>query len=62
MRIAMYIVGAVLVAAGLAYVALQFGVPPHWIGVGLVIMMGLGFMGAAQSARSGRTNVHVNEH
>jgi hypothetical protein len=54
MRIAMYIVGAILVAAGLAYVAHLMGVPQTWITVGVVITLGLGLMGAAQSAGTGR--------
>ncbi len=62
MRIAMYMIGACLVAAGMAYVAQLFDVPQQWIGVGIVVALGLGLMGAAQSARGSGTNIHVDKN
>ena len=61
-RVAIYIVGALLLTAGLAYAAHMMGAPPVYIGVGALIIVGIGVMGAASSAKgSAKTNVNVDE-
>lgn len=45
-----YLVGVVLVTAALAYGAFTLGLAPVWIGVGVVVFLGFGLMGAAKKA------------
>ncbi|MFN3323581.1 MAG: hypothetical protein ACK5AZ_08805 [Bryobacteraceae bacterium] len=47
MSFAVYIVGFAILIAGLAYGASLLGVPRQWIVVGVVILAGLGIIGAA---------------
>lgn len=51
----LYIAGMLLVVGGLTYGAWLAGVPAHWLTVALVVMLGLGLMGAARRARSRET-------
>ncbi len=61
-RIILYIIGTLLVAGGGAWMAVTLGAPPVWVGVGCLIIVGLGFMGAAGNARgNGGSRVTVNE-
>ena len=61
-RIVIYIIGALLLTTGLGYAAHMMGVPPIYIGIGALIVIGLGIMGAASSAHgTAKTNVHVDE-
>lgn len=48
-RSLMYIVGMLIVAAGLAYAAMLLGVPTIWIGVGVLVLMGIGIAAAASN-------------
>jgi uncharacterized protein (DUF486 family) len=41
-----YLLGFVLVIVGLAFAAYLLNVPPTWIGVGVVVMIGLGILTA----------------
>ncbi len=41
---AIYAIGFVLIIAGLAFGAQQLGVPPMWIGVGSVVLLGIGLV------------------
>jgi hypothetical protein len=62
-RVAIYILGAILLTAGLGYAAFLVGVPAHWIGVGAIVIIGLGIMGAATSAKgTAKTNVRIDEN
>jgi hypothetical protein len=42
--LALYIIGFVVLIAGLAYAASLAGVATQWIGVGAVILLGLGIV------------------
>ena len=42
-----YLLGALLVIIGLAFGAFLLNVPPAWIGVGVIIAVGLGIVLAA---------------
>ena len=47
-----YIVGMLLVVGGVAYGAWLAGVPDRWLMVAVIVMLGLGLMGAARRVRS----------
>ena len=48
--LAIYLIGLVIFIAGLAYGAHLLHVPERWIGVGLVVLVGLGvLMGAIKT-------------
>lgn len=46
-RSVLYILGTLVVVAALAYAAFLIGVPPVWIGIGALAVIGLGLIGAA---------------
>lgn len=48
---AMYMIGAILVAGGLAYGAYAAGVPPVWIFVGVLVIVGFGIMGGVKKTK-----------
>lgn len=50
-NLAIYLIGTVLVAGGLAWAANQLGAPPIWIVIGIIIIIGLGIMGAVSKTR-----------
>ncbi|MGB7756422.1 MAG: hypothetical protein WBL23_10195 [Salinisphaera sp.] len=45
-----YMVGVILVVSALAYAAYLLGAAPMWIGIGVVVLLGMGLMGAAKKA------------
>ena len=47
----LYLVGFIIVIAGLAYGAHLLGVPPVWIGVGAVVLIGLAIVKGVSSTR-----------
>ena len=51
MSFAMYLIGLILVVIGLAYGASLASVPPHWIAVGVIAILGLGIMSAVSKTR-----------
>lgn len=51
MSFAIYIIGYLLVIAGLAYGAVLAHVPAHWIGVLVLVMLGLGILTAVTRTR-----------
>lgn len=51
MNFAIYIVGAILVIAGLAYGADRLGVSSTWIMVGVVVIIGLAIMAGVTQTR-----------
>jgi hypothetical protein len=51
MSFGIYIVGFLIMIAGLGFGAHLLGVPPRWIGVGVVTMLGLGILLAVTTTR-----------
>ena len=51
MSFALYIVGFIVVIAGLAWGAHLAHVPQHWIAVGAVVLVGLGIVKAVTHTR-----------
>lgn len=47
----LYIAGFIIVIAGLAYGAFLLGVPPVWIGVGVVVLVGMAIVKGVSSTR-----------
>jgi hypothetical protein len=43
-----YLLGFIILIVGLAVAAYLLGAPPVWIAVGLIILIGLGIMGATR--------------
>ncbi|MCX6598104.1 MAG: hypothetical protein NTV70_17245 [Acidobacteria bacterium] len=52
MSFSIYIVGYIVFVLGLAWGAHLMRVPSQWIGVGTVVLIGLGIVGAVKSTRS----------
>ena len=48
---AIYIVGAIILIGGLAYGAFLAGAPMQWIGVGVIVMIGIGIVAAVSKTR-----------
>ena len=48
---AIYIIGAIILIGGLAYGAFLAGAPAQWIGVGVVVMLGIGVVAAVSKTR-----------
>ncbi|MDR3666485.1 MAG: hypothetical protein P4L35_06565 [Ignavibacteriaceae bacterium] len=48
---AIYLIGIVIVMGGLAWAANKLGAPPIWIIIGIIIIIGLGIMGAVSKTR-----------
>ncbi|HLE84860.1 MAG TPA: hypothetical protein VJG13_11015 [Thermoanaerobaculia bacterium] len=48
---ALYVVGYLIVIAGLAYGAYLLGLPPVWIGVGAVVLAGIGIVTGVSRTR-----------
>lgn len=51
MSTALYILGFIVLIGGLAWGALQLGVPPLWITIGVVIVAGLAIISIAGNVR-----------
>lgn len=51
MSFALYLVGTIILVAGVAYVAHLAHVPQHWILAIAIILFGAGVMGAVSSTR-----------
>ncbi len=47
----LYLVGFIIVIAGLAYGAFLAGIPPVWIGVGVVVLLGLAILKGVSQTR-----------
>jgi hypothetical protein len=50
-NLVIYLIGTVFVAGGLAWGAYKLTVPPIWIGIGVIILIGLGIMAAVSKTR-----------
>ena len=48
---ALYLVGILIVAAGLAYGAHLAGLAPQWIAVGVIVLVGIGMVMAVSRTR-----------
>jgi len=48
---AIYLIGTLFVAGGLAWAAYKLGAPPIWIGISVIIVIGLGIMSAVSKTR-----------
>lgn len=44
MSFALYLLGMIIVICGLAYGAFMLHVAPQWIGVGVVVLLGIGIL------------------
>ncbi|MGD0831796.1 MAG: hypothetical protein ABR907_12680 [Terracidiphilus sp.] len=51
MSFGLYAAGYAIMIAGLAYAAHLVRVPPHWIAVGVIVMIGLGLLSAVKATR-----------
>ena len=51
MSFALYLIGAVIVIVGLAYGAWLAHVPPQWIAVGVVVLLGIGILSGVAHTR-----------
>jgi hypothetical protein len=52
MSFGIYLIGYIILIVGLALGAHLMHVPPRWIGVGVVIMVGLGVISGVTATRS----------
>lgn len=48
---ALYLIGTIILIAGLSYGAVTIGVPPVYIGIGALIILGLAIMGGVNKTR-----------
>lgn len=48
---AIYLIGFFIVIAGLAWGAFQMGISPLWIGIGVVVLVGLGILSGVSRTR-----------
>ena len=48
---ALYVTGYIVVIAGLAYGAFLLGIPPVWIAVGAVVLIGIGIVTGVSKTR-----------
>jgi hypothetical protein len=51
MSFTIYLIGFVLVIAGLIYGAVLMHVPTHWIAVGAIVLVGLGILTGVKATR-----------
>jgi hypothetical protein len=51
MTFGLYLLGFIIVIAGLAWGAVAMGVSPLWIGIGAVILLGIGVFSGATRTR-----------
>jgi hypothetical protein len=55
MRIALYIIGSLILLSAACFAATLIGVPPVWVGVIGAVILGLGIMGAANTGGGSRS-------
>lgn len=51
MSFGLYLIGFLILIAGLAYGAMMLKVPTHWIIVGVVVLIGLGILTGVKNTR-----------
>ncbi len=49
---AWYLIGFIVLVVGLAWAAILLNVPTLWVGIGVVVMLGLGIMKATRREKS----------
>jgi hypothetical protein len=47
-----YLIGYIIFVIGLAVAAVLLNAPPMWVGVGVVILLGIGIMAATRGEKS----------
>ena len=50
-NLGIYLIGFGLIVAGLAFGAFKLGVAPLWIGIGVVVLIGIGIVSAVSKTR-----------
>ncbi|HWU75240.1 MAG TPA: hypothetical protein VN043_01940 [Rhodanobacter sp.] len=48
---ALYMIGMIVVIGGLAYAAFLLHLPTQWIAVGVIVLLGIGIVGAVTHTR-----------
>jgi predicted signal transduction protein with EAL and GGDEF domain len=51
MSFGLYLLGFILLIAGLAWAAVQVGISPVWIGIGAVVLLGIGIASGVSRTR-----------
>ena len=51
MSFGLYLTGFIVLIVGLAFGAYLMHVPPRWIGVGVIVLMGLGILSGVATTR-----------
>lgn len=51
MSFGLYLLGFIIVIAGLAWGAVTVGVPPLWIGIGALVLLGIGIFSGVTRTR-----------
>lgn len=51
MSFGLYLIGFIVLIVGLAYGAFLMNVPPRWIGVGVIVLVGLGILTGVTQTR-----------
>jgi hypothetical protein len=59
MRFLAYIIGFLILIAGLAWAAIEAGAPTLWVEIGAVILFGIGIITGASRTRAYRTSPDV---
>lgn len=49
---AIYLLGFLVLVAGLILAAVQLGVPQMWIGIGVIVLVGIGILNGVSRTRS----------
>ena len=50
-NLVIYLIGTLFVAGGLAWAAYKLGASPIWIGIGVIVVIGMGIMAAVSKTR-----------
>jgi hypothetical protein len=59
MRFFAYILGFLILIGGLAWAAIEVGLPRLWVTIGSMILMGIGMIAGASRTRTNRQNGDV---
>ncbi|WP_265571623.1 hypothetical protein [Sphingomicrobium nitratireducens] len=46
-----YFIGFLVLLGGLAYGAISLGVPPMWVGIGAIVLLGIGIMSTVTNTK-----------
>jgi hypothetical protein len=60
MRFVAFMIGLILLTAGLAWAAIEAGAPMLYVQIGGLILLGIGLIAAASRTRFGRPSQDVN--